>query len=64
MKKMLSSMLSLVFFLGSATVSAGWDPDEAMEYDAKAQEAIFTQAKGGLMYEASVGGQKLKIEAE
>ncbi len=24
--------------------------------------AIFTQAKGGLMYEASVGGQKFKIE--
>jgi lipid-binding SYLF domain-containing protein len=26
--------------------------------------AIFTQAKGGLMYEASVGGQKFKIELE
>jgi lipid-binding SYLF domain-containing protein len=25
--------------------------------------AIFTQAKGGLMYEASVGGQKFKVEA-
>ena len=25
--------------------------------------AIFTQAKGGLMYEATVGGQKFKIEA-
>ncbi len=25
--------------------------------------AIFTEAKGGLMYEASVGGQKFKIEA-
>ena len=24
--------------------------------------AIFTQAKGGLMYEAAVGGQKLKVE--
>lgn len=24
--------------------------------------AIFTQAKGGLMYEASVGGQKFKVE--
>jgi lipid-binding SYLF domain-containing protein len=23
---------------------------------------IFTQAKGGLMYEASVGGQKFKVE--
>lgn len=26
--------------------------------------AIFTQAKGGLMYEASVGGQKFKFEAK
>ena len=26
--------------------------------------AIFTQAKGGLMYEASVGGQKFKVETE
>ncbi len=26
--------------------------------------AIFTQAKGGLMYEASVGGQKFKIETK
>lgn len=25
--------------------------------------AIFTRAKGGLMYEASVGGQKFKVEA-
>ena len=34
--------------------------------DAKFNEgiAIFTQAKGGLMYEASVGGQKFKIEAK
>jgi len=26
--------------------------------------AIFTQAKGGLMYEASVGGQKFKVEIQ
>lgn len=26
--------------------------------------AIFTQAKGGLMYEASVGGQKFKVKAK
>ena len=26
--------------------------------------AIFTQAKGGLMYEASVGGQKFKVEPQ
>ncbi|MCJ7558148.1 MAG: YSC84-related protein [Gammaproteobacteria bacterium] len=34
--------------------------------DAKFNEgiAIFTQAKGGLMYEASVGGQKFKVEIQ
>ena len=26
--------------------------------------AIFTQAKGGLMYEASIGGQKFKVEPQ
>jgi lipid-binding SYLF domain-containing protein len=26
--------------------------------------AVFTQAKGGLMYEASVGGQKFKVEPQ
>jgi len=26
--------------------------------------AIFTQAKGGLMYEASIGGQKFKVEVK
>ncbi len=26
--------------------------------------AIFTQAKGGLMYEAAIGGQKFKVEAK
>jgi lipid-binding SYLF domain-containing protein len=26
--------------------------------------AVFTQAKGGLMYEASVGGQKFKVETK
>jgi len=26
--------------------------------------AIFTQAKGGLMYEASIGGQKFKVESK
>ncbi|HEX6890857.1 MAG TPA: hypothetical protein VF141_09190 [Chryseolinea sp.] len=25
---------------------------------------VFTMAKGGLMYEASVGGQKFKFEAD
>jgi len=26
--------------------------------------AIFTQAKGGLMYEAAIGGQKFKVELQ
>ena len=37
------------------------DPDMQRFFDGV---AIFTQAKGGLMYEASVGGQKFKVEAE
>ncbi len=40
MKAILNLVLSLALILGSATASAGWDPDEAEEYDAKAQEAI------------------------
>ncbi len=40
MKAALNLVFSLALFLGSATVLAGWDPDEAEEYDAKAQEAI------------------------
>lgn len=47
----------------SATASAvaiteGISTDAAYE----SGMAIFTQAKGGLMYEASVGGQKFKVE--
>ena len=40
MKAALNLVLSSVLALGSATAFAGWDPDEAEEYDAKAQEAI------------------------
>jgi len=40
MKATLNLVLSLALVLGSATAFAGWDPDEAEEYDAKAQEAI------------------------
>ena len=42
MKAALNLVFSLALFLGSATVLAGWDPDESKEYDAKAQEAIAT----------------------
>ena len=40
MKAALNLVLSLALVLGSTTAFAGWDPDEAEEYDAKAQEAI------------------------
>ena len=40
MKAVLKLVLSLALVLGTATAFAGWDPDEAEEYDAKAQEAI------------------------
>ena len=40
----------------AATVGASADADYSSGV------AIFTQAKGGLMYEASVGGQKFKVE--
>lgn len=34
------SLLSLALMFGSATAFGGWNPDEAKEYDEKAQEAI------------------------
>ena len=42
----------------AVAVTAGASADAAYS----AGVAIFTQAKGGLMYEASVGGQKFKVE--
>jgi lipid-binding SYLF domain-containing protein len=43
----------------AVAVTAGASADAS--YDGGV--AIFTRAKGGLMYEASVGGQKFKVEA-
>jgi lipid-binding SYLF domain-containing protein len=40
MKKTLGLIASLALIAASATAFAGWDPEEAKEYDAKAQEAI------------------------
>ena len=40
MKTALNLIMSLALIIGSATAFASWDPDEADEYDAKAQEAI------------------------
>ena len=42
----------------AVAISAGASADAQFD----SGMAIFTQAKGGLMYEASVGGQKFKIE--
>ncbi|MDX1403587.1 MAG: lipid-binding SYLF domain-containing protein [Woeseiaceae bacterium] len=43
----------------AVAVTAGASADA----DYSSGVAIFTQAKGGLMYEASVGGQKFKVES-
>lgn len=45
---------------GGATASAGLEADEAKQVQAGYRKgmAIFTVAKGGLMYEASIGGQR------
>ena len=44
----------------AVAVTAGASADA----DYSSGVAIFTQAKGGLMYEASVGGQKFKVEPQ
>lgn len=44
----------------AVAVTAGASADAAFN----GGMAIFTQAKGGLMYEAAVGGQKFKVEAK
>ena len=42
MKATLSLVLCLALVLSSATTFGGWNPDEAKEYDEKAQEVIAT----------------------
>ncbi len=44
----------------AVAVTAGASADAAFN----GGMAIFTQAKGGLMYEAAVGGQKFKVETQ
>ena len=54
---------------GGGSASAGTDADsndvtaEKKQYDGRSGMAIFTIAKGGLMYEATLGGQKFKFQA-
>ena len=53
---------------GGGNASAGTDADSSTvsvnerQYDGRSGMAIFTITKGGLMYEATLGGQKFKYE--
>ena len=53
---------------GGGNTSSGTDADSSKvnaddkQYDKRSGMAIFTIAKGGLMYEATLGGQKFKYE--
>ena len=53
---------------GGGNTSAGTDADSSTvsasekQYDGRSGMATFTIAKGGLMYEATLGGQKFKYE--
>ena len=53
---------------GGGNTSSGTDADSSKvnasdkQYDGRSRMAIFIIAKGGLMYEATLGGQKFKYE--
>ena len=53
---------------GGGNISSGTDADSSKvnaddkQYDKRSGMATFTIAKGGLMYEATLGGQKFKYE--
>ena len=48
--------------LGAQASAVAIDAGASADASYSSGVAIFTQAKGGLMYEASVGGQKFKVE--
>ena len=48
--------------LGAQASAVAANVGASADADYSSGVAIFTQAKGGLMYEASVGGQKFKVE--
>ena len=50
--------------LGAQVSAVAVTKGASADADYNSGVAIFTQAKGGLMYEASVGGQKFKVETE
>lgn len=49
--------------LGAQASAVAVTMGASADVDYNSGVAIFTQAKGGLMYEASVGGQKFKVES-
>ena len=50
--------------LGAQASAVAVTAGASVDADYNGGVAIFTQAKGGLMYEATVGGQKFKIEEQ
>jgi len=52
------------FELGAQVSAVAVTAGASADADYNSGVAIFTMAKGGLMYEASVGGQKFKYEAK
>ena len=52
------------FELGAQMSAVAVKTGASVDADFQSGVAIFTQAKGGLMYEAAVGGQKFKVEAQ
>ena len=50
--------------LGAQASAVAVTAGASVDADYSGGVAIFTQAKGGLMYEASVGGQKFKVESK
>ena len=49
--------------LGAQALAVAVTMGASADVDYSSGVAIFTQAKGGLMYEAWVGGQKFKVES-
>lgn len=49
--------------LGAQASAVAWTTGASVDAEFNDGVAILTVAKGGLMYEASVGGQKFKVEA-
>jgi lipid-binding SYLF domain-containing protein len=52
------------FELGAQMSAVAVKTGASVDADFQSGVAIFTQAKGGLMYEAAVGGQKFKLEVQ